>query len=58
MNARGNMPDNSCCSCKFVIYEINKDDTGTDIICLKNHEITERMVINEHCNEYIRRMIL
>ncbi len=52
------MVDKSCCSCIFSRYEINETDDGTYVNCSKGFEITEKMLIDQPCNEYVKRNIL
>jgi len=51
------MVDNSCCSCILARYEVNKTGVGNYIICSIGFEITDKMTVDEHCNEYVKRKI-
>ena len=53
-----NVADTSCCSCKYARYEVNETDDGTYVTCSKGHELSDEMVLDEHCGEYDRRQIL
>jgi len=46
------MADNSCCSCILAIYEVDELNVMNYITCSKGFTITEKMIIDEHCNEY------
>ena len=47
--------DNSCCSCRFAVYQKNR--YGDSVSCGKGKHITKEMLMDTPCDEYERMII-